>query len=267
MRQVGEYVERYGGEASLLVGVEHYTQEVSTTRVTRDHSRGRVNDATVTGVAQVPGPKRRLVSEFALVPNASASGGWLGYRDVMEVDGKPVADRHDRLQALFRSETPDLEAARRIADESARYNIGPVLEKLQRSDRHAVLLPFRQPVAVRVPPQGDRAYRGTRHGGSRVPRNADPDADHERGRQGCPGVGNALGESRGRRGRADAARARPLPRRGSHAEIVVTYQKDAAVGMWVPSRMEEKYSGGASGATTVATYKDFKRFQTSAKIK
>ena len=44
----------------------------------------------------------------------------------MEVDGKAVADRRDRLQWLFRSETPDLEAARRIADESAGYNIGPV---------------------------------------------------------------------------------------------------------------------------------------------
>ena len=78
MRQVGEYVERYGGEASLLVGVEQYTQEVSTTRVMGTLSRGRVNDATVTGVAQVPGPKRRLVSEFALVPNASASGQSVG---------------------------------------------------------------------------------------------------------------------------------------------------------------------------------------------
>ena len=70
--------------------------------------------------------KRRLVSEFALVPNASASAGWLGFRDVIEVDGKPVTNRRDRLQALFQSGAPDLTAARRIADEGARYNIGTV---------------------------------------------------------------------------------------------------------------------------------------------
>ena len=127
MERVGGYVERYGGEASLLVGVEHYTQSVSVARVT-GVLRGRSNAPTITSVSQVPGQKRQLVSEFALVPNASASGGWLGYRDVMEVDGKAVADRHDRLLALFQSEAPDLEAARRITDESARYNIGPVGE-------------------------------------------------------------------------------------------------------------------------------------------
>jgi hypothetical protein len=38
--------------------------------------------------------------------------------------------------------------------------------------------------------------------------------------------------------------------------------------MWVPSRMLEHYVGsGAGNATTVATYTDFKRFQTSARIK
>jgi hypothetical protein len=52
---------------------------------------------------------------------------WSGFRDVHEVDGKPVADRRDRLERLFslpaKSAIPD---ARRINDESARYNLGAI---------------------------------------------------------------------------------------------------------------------------------------------
>ena len=54
---------------------------------------------------------------------------------------------------------------------------------------------------------------------------------------------------------------------GSRAVIEVVYRKDPAVGMWVPSRMTERYTVGPETTTTVATYQDFKRFQTSVKIK
>jgi hypothetical protein len=50
---------------------------------------------------------------------------WRPFRDVFEVDGKAVRDRDGRLMALFArpSATSDEQAAR-IAQESARYNIG-----------------------------------------------------------------------------------------------------------------------------------------------
>ena len=55
---------------------------------------------------------------------------------------------------------------------------------------------------------------------------------------------------------------------GSRAVVDVAYQKDKALAMWVPSRMTERYSVGPKvNATTVATYSDFKRFQTSVKIR
>ena len=58
----------------------------------------------------------------------------------------------------------------------------------------------------------------------------------------------------------------------SVAHIEVQYHRDPHVGLWVPARMEERYEGtvrGRSGrlhfgrATAVATYSDFKRFETS----
>jgi hypothetical protein len=51
--------------------------------------------------------------------------GWSGFRDVIEVDGRRIGDRRNRLQALFTEGSPDAREARRIADESARFNLGP----------------------------------------------------------------------------------------------------------------------------------------------
>jgi hypothetical protein len=62
----------------------------------------------------------------------------------------------------------------------------------------------------------------------------------------------------------------------SLADVEVTYHRDPAVGVWVPARMSEVYEGALprSGnkpslfgrATCVAEYRNYKRFETSAKI-
>jgi hypothetical protein len=50
--------------------------------------------------------------------------GWVTFRDVFEVDGRPVHDRDDRVANLFASSNPDAwRQARLIADESARFNL------------------------------------------------------------------------------------------------------------------------------------------------
>jgi hypothetical protein len=52
---------------------------------------------------------------------------WMQFRDVFEVDRKPVRDRDQRLYKLFIDAKADARAqAMTIQGESARYNIGPV---------------------------------------------------------------------------------------------------------------------------------------------
>ena len=97
---VRAYIDRFEQEASALVAEEHYTQVVSN-------------------------EKRVLRSDFVLVKPAD-SGPWLGYRDVFQVDGKEVRERDARLQQILESTAPDsLQRAQRMADEGARFNIGP----------------------------------------------------------------------------------------------------------------------------------------------
>ncbi len=71
--------------------------------------------------------QRDLRSDMLLVQLPGAVS-WFGFRDVFEVDGKPVRDRDERLQKLFLDEArPPVEQATALTRESARYNIGEVV--------------------------------------------------------------------------------------------------------------------------------------------
>lgn len=98
------YVEAYERELSGIVAEEEYVQRWS-----------------------FPGSfpeMRRLRSDFLMV-KLKPSDPWVPFRDVFEMNGTPVRDRDERLQRLF-LEAPATAAAeaRRITDESARFNLG-----------------------------------------------------------------------------------------------------------------------------------------------
>jgi hypothetical protein len=105
MERVGKYVASYGEKAAVVVASEKYSQSVL------------IDGADM-------GRPRELKSEFAIV--RVAGGGWTGYRDVIESEGKPVQDRKDRLVSLVTNIQGDASELIRIANESARFNIGPI---------------------------------------------------------------------------------------------------------------------------------------------
>jgi len=107
VQKLGDYVAAYGEKASLLVAVEKYIQQV----------------ATEDGRSFKP---RVLVAEFALVRAGGARGSWVGYRDVIEVDGRQVVDRRDRLLRLLTESSAGDDEVARISNESARFNVGPI---------------------------------------------------------------------------------------------------------------------------------------------
>jgi len=105
IRRAGEYVAGYGEKSSLIVARETYTQHVT---------------SDITTFAP-----RKLTAEFAIV-KASGTIGWIGFRDVIGVDGKRITDREDRLLRLLSNPRGDASEAARISNESARFNIGPI---------------------------------------------------------------------------------------------------------------------------------------------
>ena len=105
MRRVAAYVDSYGARAAVVVGTEEYTQQA------RDGG---------------PTPEtRRILADFAIV-KVDALRGWQGFRDVVAVDGQPLPDRDDRLVRLLTTVGGRYDEARRLSDESARFNIGRI---------------------------------------------------------------------------------------------------------------------------------------------
>jgi VWFA-related protein len=268
MRRVSAYVAQFGGQASLLVAVERYSQSLNVRGRSVDTQMrigGRITQTESLGEATVA--KRRLVSEFALMPNASASGGWLGYRDVMEVDGRAVADRGGRLQRLFRADTPDLAAARRIADEGARYNIGSVSRNFNVPTTtlfffDAGNLPrftFRRTGRDRIDGVDTVVIDFHEERAPTLIMNASGADVPSSGTLWVNPTDGTVLRTRLELKEYDSA--------GSRAVIDVVYRKDPGAEMWDPSRMTERYTTGPETTTTEATYHDFKRFQTSVKIK
>lgn len=74
--------------------------------------------------------KRSTRAEMLLLRLPQAQG-WVHFRDVFDVNGRPVTDRRDRLQRLF-LDSPDtaLRDARRLTDESSRYNLDTVFRTI-----------------------------------------------------------------------------------------------------------------------------------------
>jgi hypothetical protein len=114
------YVVRFEHDLSGIAAEEHYTQAVEPLDARASQSSPSTLDVT----------HRELRSDLLLV-HGGRSGEYIQFRDVFEVDGQPVRDRSDRLLLLFTQPT-DASATqtRRIADESARYNIGQIVRNI-----------------------------------------------------------------------------------------------------------------------------------------
>lgn len=84
-------------------------------------------------VERTPGEtsnKRSTRAEMILLRRAQTPG-WVHFRDVFEVNGRPVSDRRERLQRLF-LDSPEtaLRDARRLTEESSRYNLETVVRTI-----------------------------------------------------------------------------------------------------------------------------------------
>ena len=100
MMHVADYVHQFVEQFSNVVAEEHYVQEQST-----------------------PHRKRELKSDYMLVREPGGRN-WLMFRDVAEVDGKPVREQQDRLTKLFLEPFNDAVArAREITRAADNYNL------------------------------------------------------------------------------------------------------------------------------------------------
>jgi hypothetical protein len=115
LARAAAYVADYQKRLQGIVAEEVYIQNLMTP------SRGR---------SRFNRDGRQLRSDVLLVKLAG-DDRWMQFRDVFEVDHRPVRDRDQRLAKLFIDAKEDARAhAQTIQNESARYNLGPVLRTI-----------------------------------------------------------------------------------------------------------------------------------------
>jgi hypothetical protein len=253
MKKVGAYVESYGERAVIVVASERYTQAVA-------------------GNTEVPQRERTILADFAIVP-AGPLEPFQGFRDVIEVDGLKQADREDRLLRLLTAPGGDYTEARRLSDESARFNIGNVQRNFNVPT--TVLFFFRPShqdrfkfTAKSVERDGtwEIGFRETeRPTFIRTPWYASVPSEGEIWVK--PGEGTIV---------RTVLRTPLIAQDGNkprgHGRVDVTYRFVETLGMWLPAAMDEEFeavlpNNGLERVRGRAVYSNYRKFTTSGRIK
>jgi len=247
--RVSEYVWDYGRELSSIVSEETYRQEV------RGGPTGNIL-LNGTDAGAKADTSRTLVSDYLLV-KVPGLDGWLPFRDVYEVDGKPVRDRQDRLVKLFlqSSAAKAADSGNAIVHESARYNIGNLRRDVNLPTLPLWFLEPRNLHRLNFRKSGEETLAGRRVWVLEYTEVVRPTFIKNSAGADMPSSGRIWVEPA--TGRVDRTLLS-----ASVATITVDYApREEVPGLWLPVTMEEKYVAGSMTITGKATYARFRQFQ------
>ena len=238
------YVDRFQRELPSLVAEEHYVQDLT------NLGRGDRFAGTL---------KTRVLRSDVLMISVPGTVGWVSFRDVFEADGRQLRDREDRLLKLLQSPGADgLAQARKLAQESARFNLGQVqrttnlpdsaLVYLQASSasrmkfetsRPAPPVDGQETIVIRFRETG-RPTLVTSLRGSNVPATGQVWAHAATG---------AIVRTEFR-----------LSDMGSNGVFEVEFVLDERLGLRVPAKMTERYTSAGEDVKATAQYSNVRRF-------
>ena len=234
--RLGSYVDQYERALAAVVSEEHYWQEVT----------------TLNGMF---GDKRALKSDLLL--SKAGDLGWVAFRDVFEVDDKEVRDRSDRLVNLFLKPTGDSsDQVRKIVAESARHNVGWVSRNI---NVPTMVLQFAKPAEQRrseFKKGGTSELMGIEAREIRFTEKALPRMIQTR--DGAAAQGRFwIDETTGRVLKTELR----IATGSTNATIVVAYEFQPKLKIWLPILMNERYATPRQPVITGrATYQNFRQF-------
>ncbi len=278
MPRVASYIQAYAEQMALVIGVERYGQWLQ-----------REDFAQAGGGARAI--SRQLVSEFALV---RVGNDWDGFRNVYEVDGQMVPDAKDRMAKLFTEGSASaLGQSRKIGAESSRYNLGAMQRNFNVPTVALFFLSAANQARFRFTKDKDDQVGGVRVWKVKYAETRKPTIIRTSDGKDMPVTGEAWidpidgrvlkthmqldSEMRVAPSANTGGRANNTPERvNTTASVTVTYVFEPKLGILVPAEMLETYEApmrsaftGDDNMTKVncrATYSDFKRFETSARL-
>jgi hypothetical protein len=217
------------------------------------------------------GQNRRLLQSEIAFMRLPGDGPWLGYRNVLKVNGGSVRSSEARLQRLLAPGRSEEEQARQIAEESARHNLGPVrttnvptlpLELLHPRNRERFVFTLLGRARV----IGRQVVRI----GFQETKFPTLISDSERGGDLLSRGDVWIEEATGRVFQAEVRTNDPrlLEKKVVEIEnvITVTFDEHKALGMLVPSRVRETFPHHGRVGRGDAHYSNFRKFSTSARI-
>ena len=206
--------------------------------------------------------ERVLESEFGIVqvPNHPQ---WLGFRDVVKVNGRLLPGRDRRLGALFENPTLSaMEQARRIALESARYNVGPIQRTINNPALVLELLDPRNAHRMKFQKDGEDTLNHIPVWMVRFVETKRPTIVRTSSSQDEPSSGRAwIDPSTGRLLRVQATIDSPPSLGPVSCDVDVTFQKVPQLEFWVPAAMREGCFNGVDWQRGEATYDSYRKFK------
>jgi hypothetical protein len=209
----------------------------------------------------------RLESEFAMV-RVPGSDEWLGFRDVLRVDRKDVPMRRARLADLFANPAGlSLGVASRLAEESARFNIGPSRRTVNNPAMVLEILDPRHHTRFRFVRDDDERVGGIRTWVIRIDEQTRPTIVRSSRGLDEPVTGRVWIDPE--KGTLLRAALQISVDRGASEflNMDVTFGLEPQLQMWVPLRLQELHAVRSRHLQTgAATYVDYRQFVVQSRI-
>jgi hypothetical protein len=243
LERVRAYVDEYANHLPATISTEQYRQRVG---------------------AGVRYRLRTLESEYGII-RLPGNTAWLGFREVLKVDGKPVTDSASRLETIFlKPSATAIAQGSRIAEESARFNIGPVTRTINDPAFVLELLDPRNAHRMKFTAGGEATVADTRARIITFQEVVTPTIIKNRLSDNQPVRGRAwVNPESGRILRVEVMTQAPRTAGNFIATIDVTFQDDPKLGFWVPVKMVESYQNAGNlviVASGQAVYTNYRRF-------
>lgn len=241
--RIHAYVDKFQRELPSIVAEEHYLQVLT------------IRSAMA---REVRSTERELRSDILMI-TVPGTIGWVSFRDVFEVDGRRVRDREDRLLALLQSPNASgMAQARRLADESARYNLGRVHRTVNLPDSALVYLQAAFTSRMKFEaPQASDPVDGAETVVLRFRETGRPTIVTARRGANIPATGRVW---------AHAATGTIVKTELSLSDIstdgrfIVEFAKDERSGLRLPAKMTERHTSPGEEIRATAEYSNVRRF-------
>jgi hypothetical protein len=258
--RLGQYLVDYEAALGAIVASESYRQS---------EMRLRTQSATASASSDVIIRTRTLESEVAFL-RLPGEREWFGVRHVLRVDRRTVSTRGALLDVLKSPATSIEQAVRAIVKASSEHNIGAVrtinmptipLEVLHPRHHQRLIFTLGRRENISGVNTRELRYRENASGGL---------IRDQQSRQ-MVSRGSVFVDDAGRVWRVtielEHAHQAVMEGRTGRNELRVDFSSDARLGLLVPREMREEFElSGGGNFKGRATYSDFRRFTTTAKI-